>query len=349
MANCQLYGVGCIRLFYLSKHLESGFVDYVVIGEGEEAFLNLLHYLSSIHIDEEMFLSKHNRNFKYNCLADLDSAGYVDFSTYRIREEYFVKRDWFKRAFTLETSRGCPYNCYYCHNSIYRKPYRALSPEKVLSLIITLKSDYDIDGVVFQEDNFFANMNRARAVIDGLTDIRGFGWKTNSRVNYFYKLVDDVRFMDSLLTSGCKVIQFGIESGSPRILKMINKRIQLDEVVLLNRKFSTHPISIRYNFMVGLPGETIDDIRKTLELIDKLRGDNPNAEPPFLNTYNPYPGTKLYDQALNCGFVEPKNLQGWSELNWNKPCLTGLSPVVTEIIERKSAEYFENSHYLKPL
>jgi radical SAM superfamily enzyme YgiQ (UPF0313 family) len=329
--------------------IESGFVDYVVIGEGEEAFLNLLHYLSGRHIDKEMFLSRHNCNFKCNYLADLDSAGYVDFSTYKIREEYFVKRDWFKRAFTLETSRGCPYNCYYCHNSIYRRPYRALSPEKVLSLIITLKSDYDIDGAVFQEDNFFANMNRARAIIDGLTDIRGVGWKTNSRVNYFYKLVDDTQYMSSLLKSRCKVIQFGIESGSPRILKMINKGIQVDDVAQLNKKLSVYPISIRYNFMVGFPGETMHDIQKTFELIRKLPNDNPNAEPPFLNVYNPYPGTKLYDQALQCGFIEPKNLEGWSKLNWNKPCLTGLSANITEFLEKKTLEYFKNSQYLKPI
>ena len=329
--------------------LESGFIDYIVIGEGEEAFMNLLHCLSGRQVGTELFLSRENCNYKYNYVKDLSSAGYVDFSKFNIRDAYFVKRDGFSKAFTLETSRGCPYRCYYCHNSIYKKPYRVLSHEKVLNLITTLKSDYGIDGVVFQEDNFFAKMNRARAIINGLTGITDIGWKTNSRVNYFYKVVDDARFMGSLLNSGCKVIQFGIESGSPRILKMINKGIQVDEVVLLNRKLSTYPISIRYNFMVGFPGETIDDIQNTFELIDKLQGDNPNAEPPFLNTYNPYPGTELYDQALKCGFIEPKNLEGWSELNWNKPCLTDLPTAVTDIIERKSAEYFRNSQYLKPL
>ena len=329
--------------------LQSEFIDYIVIGEGEEVFRNLLHYLAGKHIDREMFLSKHNQNFEYNYMADLNNAGYIDFSTYKIKEEYFVKRDGFKKAFTLETSRGCPYNCYYCHNSIYKKPYRALSPDKVLGLIDTLKSDYNIDGIVFQEDNFFADLKRAKKVIDGLIDIRKVGWKTNSRVNYFYKLVDDTQFMSSLLKSQCKVIQFGIESGSPRILKMINKGIQVDEVVLLNKKLSVYPISIRYNFMVGFPGETMDDIQKTFKLINKLRKDNKNAEPPFLNIYNPYPGTRLYDQALRCGFIEPKNLEGWSKLNWNKPCLTGFSTNITEFLEKKSAEYFKNSQYLKTL
>jgi radical SAM superfamily enzyme YgiQ (UPF0313 family) len=328
--------------------LESGLMDYLVIGEGEEAFLNLLLYLSGKPIANEMFLSKSNRNFKYNYIEDLNNAGYVDFSTYKIREDYFIKRDGFNKAFTLETSRGCPYNCYYCHNSIYKKPFRSLSPDKVLRIIDTLKVDYKIDGVIFQEDNFFANLKRAQEIVQGLYHIPNVGWKTNSRINYFYNLVDNEQFMDNLLTSRCKVIQFGIESGSPKILKMINKGIKVDKVIWLNKKLSTYHISIRYNFIVGFPGETMDDIQETFKLIEKLQADNPNVEPPFLNIYNPYPGTVLYSQALKFGFIEPKNLEGWSELNWNKPCLKSLPQDVTDFIERKSAEYFRKSQYLMP-
>lgn len=326
--------------------LESEFIDYIVIGEGEEAFLNLLRYLAGRHIDREMFLSKHNCNFEYHYIADLNSAGYVDFSTYKIGDEYFVKRDGFKKAFTLETSRGCPYN-FYCHNSIFKKPFRALSPNKVLELIDTLKSDYNIDGVVFQEDNFFAYLNRAKEIIHGLSDIKKVGWKTNSRINYFYKLIDDTKFMDSLLASRCKIIQFGIESGSEKILKMINKKIKLEEVLIINKKLSNYPIGIRYNFIVGFPGETEDDIHSTLEVIEKLQQDNPNVEPPFLNIYNPYPGTPLYEQALKYGFKEPKNLEEWIELSWNKCCLDYLSQDIRELVENKSIDCFRDSKYLK--
>lgn len=327
--------------------LESGFMDYIVIGEGEEAFLNLLNYLADKYVNGEMFLSKHNRNFKYNYLADLNSAGYVDFSAYRIREDYFVKRDGFKRAFTLETSRGCPYNCYYCHNSIYKKPYRGMSPDKVLELINTLKRDYSIDGVVFQEDNFFAQIDRGKKIIHGLANVTDVGWKTNSRINYFYRLINDTKFMESLLESGCKVIQFGIESGSLRIIKEINKKIDIDKVIKVNKKLSEYPLSIRYNFIIGFPGETRDDINDTLNLIDKLQSDNHHVEPPFVNTYNPYPGTHLYEKALKYGFEEPKNLEGWSKMNWNIACLNFLTPDTRTYIEKISTDYFMKSKYLR--
>lgn len=328
--------------------LKNEFVDYIVVGEGEEAFLNLLCYLSRKRVDKELFLSKHNNNYKHNYIRDLNSSGYINFSKYKIREEYFVKRDGCRRAFTLETSRGCPCNCYYCHNSVYGKPYRALSAPNVLHVIDILMRDYNIDGVVFQEDNFFVNSKRVRDIIEGLIHIKNVGWKTNSRINYFYKLVDDKEFMKKLLLSGCSVLQFGIESGSPKVIRLINKRIDIDKVILVNKKLSAYPISIRYNFIVGFPGETENDISDTFKLIDRLMRDNPYVESPFVNIYNPYPGTRLYKQALKCGFKEPQSLEEWSELNWNKLCLNSLPPNIADFIEKKSIDYFRNSKYLSP-
>jgi len=328
--------------------LNNEFIDYIVIGEGEEAFLNLLQYLSGKDIPREMFLSKKNNNYGYNYIADLNTSGYIDFSRFRIREEYFVKRDGFRRAFTLETSRGCPYNCYYCHNTIHKKPYRTLLASKVIDVIEKLKNYYNIDGIVFQEDNFFADMKRAEEIIEKLVCINSIGWKTNSRINYFYKKIDDKKFMEKLLLSGCSVLQFGIESGSPKVLRMINKGIDIKKVILVNKKLSSYPIRIRYNFIVGFPGETKNDINNTFQLIDRLLKDNPYAESPFVNIYNPYPGTQLYKEALKCGFKEPGSLSGWSEFNWNKMCFDYLSGDIADLIEKKSVDYFRDSKYLRP-
>jgi radical SAM superfamily enzyme YgiQ (UPF0313 family) len=318
------------------------------MGEGEEAFLNLLQYLSGKNISKEMFLSKKNKNYSHNYIEDLNINGYIDFSRFRIREEYFVERDGFRKAFTLETSRGCPCNCSYCHNSISKKPYRTLLASKVIDVIENLENYYNVDGIIFQEDNFFADMKRAEEIIENLVCIKNVGWKTNSRINYFYKKIDDTKFMEKLLLSDCNVLQFGIESGSPKILKMINKGIDIKKVILINKKLSYYPIRIRYNFIVGFPGETKNDINNTFKLIDRLLKDNPYAEPPFVNIYNPYPGTPLYEEALKCGFKEPKSLSGWSEFNWNKACLNYLSSDIADFIEKKSVDYFRNSKYLRP-
>ncbi len=327
-----------------TQTLDNDFVDFVVIGEGEEAFLNLLRHLEGKAQERQLFLSKSNDSLEYNFLADLNV--YVDFQKYRIRDEYIVKRDGFVKAFTLETSRGCPYKCSFCHNSVYNKPYRFMNADYIAQIIDNLKSDYDIDGLAFQEDNFFANLPRVKSLMGLLTE-KGIGWKANSRINYFYKLVDDTDFMGRLLVSGCRVLQFGLESGSPRILKLINKNIDIAESLVVNKKLAQYPIRIRYNFIVAFPGETLEEIHQTFRLIEELRKENPYVEPPFVNIYNPYPGTALYQAAIEHGFREPKSLDEWSKLNWQKAWSESFSPEINEFIEQKSLAFSQSSCYLR--
>jgi radical SAM superfamily enzyme YgiQ (UPF0313 family) len=327
--------------------LESELVDYIVIGEGEEAFLNLLHYLSGREVDHPLFLSKNHSNYGYNYLADLDACGYVDFSSFPISDLYFTKRDGFQKAFAIETSRGCPFCCSFCHNSIFKKPYRTMSAENVLAVVDSLRYSYKVDGIIFQEDNFFANRSRVDRIVQGLVDRNDVGWKANSRVSYFHTLAADSGFMDKLLRSRCTVLQFGIESGSRATLTRINKKIDPEEVIQVNRRLSAYPIRVRYNFMVGIPGEDENDVMATMHLIDVLRCDNPHAEPPFLNIYNPYPGTPLYADAITYGFKEPKSLSEWSDLTWSKSWLSCFPAELRRFMEAKSAQFATDSLYLR--
>ena len=323
------------------------FVDYVIRGEGEEAFLNLLLYLDGKLISQEMFLTKENKQLRFNFLKDFNHTEYVDFEKYPIEDEYFVTRDGLERAFTVETSRGCPHNCFYCHNSLYKVPYRTISVEKIAILIEHLKCNYGIDGIVFQEDNLFTNPRRIRDLVRHLKLEEAIGWKANSRIDYFKKYIRDFSFMSDLVESGCKVLQFGIETGSIRMQQFINKKLNIEEVILINRELAKYPIRIRYNFIVGFPTETKVEIDETFKLIETLRRDNKNADPPFLNLYTPYPGTPLYQQALESGFVEPKNTRAWSEYNWNNLTVDWLEENLRNYLDKKSKNYFENSNYLR--
>jgi len=327
--------------------LRSGFVDYIIIGEGEEAFLSLLDHLSGTESHQQLFLSKDNSNYTYNHVVDLDACGYIDFSRFEIKRDYFVRRDGFDRAFTVETSRGCPFCCSFCHNSIFRKPYRTMSVENVLAVIDDLHRLHRVDGIIFQEDNFFGDVRRVRDIIRCLLDRGDIGWKANSRISYFYTLATNRPFMDELLRSRCMVLQFGIESGSPTTIARINKKINIEKVVQTNRDLSVYPIRIRYNFIVGFPGETEKDITATLRLIDALRQGNPHMEPPFLNVYCPYPGTPLYAEAVKHGFKEPNDLMEWSHLNWSATWLSCFPTRLRRFIESRAAQFSSDSLYLR--
>jgi len=327
--------------------IENDFVDFAIIGEGEAAFLNLLKYLDKQNFNKQLFLSNNNNNLKHNYINNINNVAFVDFEKYPIFKEYFVKRDGFKRAFTLETSRGCPHNCFFCHNSAHKSPYRFISAKKVIEIINSLTMNYEFDGLIFQEDNFFANKRRVMGILNYLKTQGNIGWKANSRIDYFIKFINDQKFMENLIRSGCKVLQFGIESGSKKILEMINKRININDVIDINKRLSNYPISIRYNFMIGFPKETDKDLADTFKLMKKLSKDNQNVEPPFLNIYTPYPGTQLYNEALRCGFKEPNKLEEWSKFIWNKASADWLSEESKKYLQEKSKEYWEASKYLK--
>lgn len=289
------------------------YADYIIRGDGEEAFLELLHDLDSGN-------TKADFDYEIHYLNNLNQS-IIDFDNEQIAPQYFVERDGFKKAFPLETSRGCPHKCAFCHNSILGHTYRVVDIDLVIKNIEQLYLKYKIDGVIFQEDNFFLKKKR---VVEILTRLKKYniGWKANSRIDYFKKIIYDERFMNLLEGSQCHVLQFGIESGSNRILELINKGLKVEEVVQVNKELAKYNISVRYNFIIGFPTETRNEIEQTLELIDKLHCDNPHMESPFVNIYTPYPGTPLYKLAREEGFTPPTNLKEWSQMVWNFPDAT---------------------------
>jgi radical SAM superfamily enzyme YgiQ (UPF0313 family) len=216
--------------------------------------------------------------------------------------------------------------------------------EKVLAIIDDLSGRYSLDGVVFQEDNFFANRNRAFAVVKGLAT-RGLRWKANSRASYVARFSDDDLAM--LAASGCAVLQCGAEAGSQRILDLISKDVTVDAILAANRRLEHHRIPVRYNLIVGFPTETSAERQQTLALIDRLRQENPSCLPPFLNIYAPYPGTPLYPLAVKEGFRAPGSLEGWSRITWNCANAPWLAEDVRTELSELSARFLKESGYAK--
>ena len=326
--------------------IKERFIDYIIRGDGEEAFLNLLMYLDGEKVDRELFLSKNNKNLKINFLPDLNKSN-IDFSTEEIAGEYFLKRDGMDKVFTIETSRGCPHSCAFCHNTILGNKYRSVDNGYVTNAINYLRETYKIDGIAFQEDNFFLDVHRVEEIIEYMRRVQNVGWKANSRISYFAKLVKNKAFMNSILKSNCKVLQFGIESGSNRILKLINKGISVEEVLDVNKKISEYDIRVRYNFIIGFPTETVGEIDDTMMLIERLMSENPHLEPPFVNIYTPYPGTPMFDLAIEQGFMPPKTLEAWADISWNKSNGMISDKSVEEKICTISNDFLNNNQYMR--
>ena len=319
--------------------LESGLADVVIRGDGEGAFLELLRSLDQLgslacSIDAEE---------QINFFADF-AKEYVDFDTYPVDERYLVNRDGLTRAFPLETSRGCAHKCAFCHNTALGRKYRAVSARSVLRVIDELVDRYKIGGIIFQEDNFFLNKERARAIIGGLPE-RRLGWKANARISYVKSFSPE--FLSFIQRSQCHVLQFGVESGSDRILDIVSKGVTASEIREANSRLGEYQIGVRYNFILGFPTETTTDLEKTLTLIRQLKDENPNCLPPFLNIYTPYPGTPLFGLATRMGFVAPKMLEDWAEVHWNSATLPWLSEHTASEYEKLSQHFLQETEYAK--
>lgn len=207
----------------------------------------------------------------------------------------------------LLTSRGCPWNCLFCHNSYRTISARYNSAERVVQDLEQLIKDYHVDGVFFVEDNFFSNPIRVKKVCNLMKEKNiNIPWGANARVDCVNEEV-----LKLVASVGCKQVTFGFESGSDRILKVLNKRT----TVAMNKKAidMCNDVGIKASgtFMLGNPTETIKDI----EMTKKFIADNDIRGPIGICITTPYPGTKLWDWCVEHKRI-PKGFR-WEDFDFH--------------------------------
>jgi radical SAM superfamily enzyme YgiQ (UPF0313 family) len=285
--------------------LEHECVDYVIRGEGEEAFASLLEILASgdlqrlsnvqglcyrtedgVHISERAPL-----------IEDLDSipgADYGSFPAARYIEHYGLLRS--VRGMSMIVSRGCPYACTFCavQQTMGRK-WRIKSPGKVVDEIVALRDDFGVEGVWFKDSIFNLNAAWTKEFCREMVDRNvGVEWQALTRVNLLDE--DELAMMKA---AGLSQIDLGIESGSPKTLVRLNKKITVDQIKEKVALAKRH-VRVFGFFMIGIPGEEEDDVRQTFDLAKELELDRWSW-----SIYSPLPGSPLYDDLVAEGRIEP--------------------------------------------
>ncbi len=328
--------------------LQNKYIDIIVLGEGEVTFPLLLKALKDPKRFEHIrgIGYKDSKGIHVNELRDFLDMNTVPNLPYHLLEieKYLTKREGFKRCLSLETSRGCPHDCSFCSNPIiHKRLWSCLNVENLIQKTKYLQNRFKLDGIVYQEDNFFVNILRVKKFCEAIQKDINIGWKANCRISYL--LNKDSAFLKMLEKGGCKVLQFGVESGTNRILKLVNKGITIEDILKVNSKLAKGDLICRYNFIVGIPTETQEEIQSTLDFIEKLQSENANLDTPFLNLYTPWPGTKLFDLSIEKGFKSPNTLDGWSKFNWNTWNLPWLDKKTSKVLEDVSIKYRNESKY----
>lgn len=315
---------GVHSTLFPQQTLENRYIDIVVKNEGEETFYELIKRLEMSKPLDNLpgILYRENGEIIENPdrpFIDLDTVPPIPYHLVNIqnyKHRYFNE----KEVIEVESSRGCPFNCAFCYNPLFNKrTWRAFSAANVVEETKKLVNDYSIKGIQFIDDGFFINKQRAREIMQGIIEeklniVLGF---QGVRIDTFDKMSDDdISLIDK---AGGRYLQFGVESGSPRILEMINKRIKVDQVIALNRRLSKYPRFIpHYNFMCGFPTESKEDIFKTASLAWTILQDNKNATISPFHHYKPYPGTALRELVINQNHVTPKSLEEWGHFDYTE-------------------------------
>ncbi len=290
--------------------LGEDYIDFVIVGEGEETSVELVQKLKNRESLENIFGLGYKQDGKIKInptrplINNLDLWP-MDFSLLDM-EKYLYKLDKYKRVVAYKTSRGCPFNCAFCYNRAFNQSrWRAWSIERVVNDIEYLKQEYQIDAIKFYDDNFFVDKARALEIL--------------RRINLPAHLEVRIDMIDEELARELKERQvfdllIGAESGSDRLLNLINKKITVERIMSAVKSLAKYNVPASYSVIVGLPTETKEEFFLTVDLLYKIYKIHPQAA--FtLGAYMPYPGSLMYDLAIKEGFEPPTRTEDWGKID----------------------------------
>lgn len=251
-------------------------------------------------------------------------------------DKYFEPLFIGKPTLRLISSRGCPFYCTFCMwpQLIYGRFFRARDPIKVVDEIEHLKQKYKIKEYYFDDDTFTINPERVAKICDEI--IRR---KINLPFDCLGR-VDTVspEMLKKMASAGCQIIRYGVESASPKILENIRKRINVEQIKFAFKAAKEAGIKTHATIMFGLPGETRETIKETINFVLKLDPDY--AQFPVAI---PYPGTEFYNLVKEKGWLKSDN---WADYNGER-AVVEYPDLKREEIEKASKAAYRN-FYLRP-
>jgi radical SAM superfamily enzyme YgiQ (UPF0313 family) len=279
--------------------------DIVVKGEGEQAIVDIVN---NHDIDSRIISRPYIKN-----LDDIPPPArhLMDMEFYlkvrdRITQSYLHFVPPFTPTASILTSRGCPYDCVFCHNTWKNMPFRFHSAERVIAEIEELKQTYSIGALFFIEDNLFVNKKRLLKICAEMKSRNiAIPWGANSRVDHV-----DLDFFKSAKDAGCEQITFGFESGSQNVLDTLRKKTTVEQNVHAIEVCNQLGIIPQGTIIIGNPGETLEDLEKTKAFIQ-----NSAIESVGICIATPFPGTQLWNWAEEQNRIP--DTYNWSDFNYH--------------------------------
>ena len=267
-------------------------IDYLVLGEGENTFYELVAAgCRGVENIPGIGYRKEGKGTLSSVREHIKNLDDLPFPAYRLLPEfprrYNLPLFSYPKApnTSIISSRGCPYQCSYCDRSVFSRGFRFNSPEYIVEHLKMLNRDYGIRHVFFYDDLFTTDRNRVARFCE---------LKERERLPVTYNCIARLEHVDGellrlLKRSGCWQVNFGIESGDPDVIKKHRAYYGLEDVQRKLQMVRDTGMRVKGLFMVGLPGETEESIRRTIDYALALPLDEINV-----TKFTPFPGAPVY-------------------------------------------------------
>lgn len=239
------------------------------------------------------------KNQKLDYIQNIDEIPYMNFKKLNL-ENYLRKNQMIRalkplRTFAVMTTRGCPYNCFFCASSVVsNRNVRFNSAEYVINYIKLLYKKFKIEGIYFHDDLFIANKERIKKICQGLIDCglsKKIKWACQVRTEVVLNSKD---ILNLIREAGCVQFEFGFESGNDRVLKLLKgKTASVENNQKALDLVTGHGIKVFGNFMIANYSETKKETYDTLNFIKKNL-DKLNFY--YVNAAYPLPGTAWWKE-----------------------------------------------------
>jgi radical SAM superfamily enzyme YgiQ (UPF0313 family) len=331
--------------------LNSGYVDYIINGPGDEALKELLGSIinktdpSSI----KNLIFKRNSEFIRTPKAELFDQDTLPQLPYKKLNELYSIKYYLGKTFlgtktaAYHSSVGCPFTCSFCAVvPIYEARWKGKSAHLIYKDIKFLKDEFGANAVEFHDNNFFVSEKRT-VEFSKLIKNENMIWWGEGRIDTINKYSDDS--LAIMREAGCRMIFFGAETGNDAILKQMDKggtqsSEQIKAFAARMRKFDIIP---EYSFVLGLPAETPEKVMQQIDediaFIKTIKEINPDTEI-IIYVYSPVPteGSDLYNEVMKTGFRFPEKLEDWLDPKWanfdlrKNPLTPWLKPAMVDKI-----------------
>ena len=274
-------------------------IDYLVLGEGETALLELLKQFETGNLALEKIPGLCGKTKDGIHIGELGPRiKDIDDLPYPNRDALHLHKGTKGHFNNVLGARGCPYRCSFCSSrNVWGKKVSNRSPKALFDELMFIKETYGSMDFVIYDDTFTSNFDRFLEFSQIVRD-NGvpFLYTCSTRADRLNE-----KIVDTLKSSGCRLVSFGVEASDEKLLKNIGKGITLEDVERSVKLLHDAGIPFGAYFIVGYPDETIETMNKTYEMMEKIK-----AEHLYLTVLAPYPATPLYDDLRERELIPEK-------------------------------------------